>query len=109
VIAQCEIVILVDAVKSNTGPGAVHRQNYRPDGLVSKGVERASSHGVGVREVLALASALDRLPDLVVLWGIEVVSTEPGVEISALLRSKLPDLERQLIQDLEELSKELEV
>jgi hydrogenase maturation protease len=109
VIDQCEIVVLVDAVKGNASPGSIHRQIYQPEVLVSKGVERTSSHGVGVREILALASALDRLPDLVFLWGVEVVSTEPGTVMSAVLSSKLPDLERQLLQDLQELSEKLEV
>ena len=109
VMAQCEIVVLVDAVKGNASPGIIHKQVYRPGVLVSKGVERASSHGVGVREVLALASALDRLPDLVLLWGVEVVSTEPGTGMSAFLYGKLPELERQLLEDLQELSVKLEV
>jgi Ni,Fe-hydrogenase maturation factor len=60
------------------------------DLLAPRGTERASSHGLGVREALALASVLGRLPHQVILWGIEVVCTEPGEGLSPAVAAAVP-------------------
>lgn len=91
----CDILIIIDAVRSGAPPGTIHRQVWLPGLLESRGVERASSHGLGVREILALAGELDRLPEQVLLWGIEVVSTEPGQRLSPRVAAALDDVVEQ--------------
>lgn len=93
-------LIIIDAVQSGAPPGAIHRHVWLPDLIGSRGVERASSHGLGVREILALAAELNRLPDQVFLWGVEVVSTEPGHGLSPQVAAALPDIVEQLSQTL---------
>jgi hypothetical protein len=46
--------------------------------LAARGVQRASSHGFGVRELLEMAEVMGKLPARVELWGIEIASTEAG-------------------------------
>ena len=99
----CDILVLVDAVSSGAPPGAIHRQEWRPGLLDSRGVERASSHGLGVRELLDLAAKLNQLPNRVILWGIEAASTEPGPEISAAVAKAVPNLVDQLGQEVERI------
>ncbi|MCB9078107.1 MAG: hydrogenase maturation protease [Anaerolineaceae bacterium] len=93
-------LIIIDAVWSGAPPGVIHRQVWLPGLIESRGVERASSHGLGVREILALAAELSRLPDQVFLWGVEVVSTEPGRGLSPQVAAALPDLVEQFSQTL---------
>jgi hydrogenase maturation protease len=100
-----DVLIVVDAVVGNTPPGTVHRQIWQPGLLDSRGVERASSHGFGVREVLNLAEMLGQLPTQVILWGIEVASTEPGRNLSANVEAALPNIVDQLLNELQQLLK----
>lgn len=82
-IAGYTDLIVVDAVVSNSPPGTLHREIWEPGMLAPRGVQRASSHGFGVRELLEMAAVMGKLPDSVELWGIEIASTEPGQGLSA--------------------------
>lgn len=99
-MAGADQVIIIDAVRSGAPPGAIHRQVWLPGLIESRGVERASSHGLGVREILALAAELGRLPEQVYLWGVEIVSTEPGRGLSPSVAAALPDVIEQFSQTL---------
>ena len=94
----CNTLIIIDAVRSGSPIGTIHQQVWHPDCLESRGVERASSHGLGVREILALANELDQLPQEVLLWGIEIASTEPGLELSPSVAASLDEMVEQFNQ-----------
>lgn len=100
IMARCQLVIVIDAVRSNAPPGTLHRQIWRPGRLESRGVERASSHGLGLREILELARAMDRLPEQVIVWGIEIETTRPGQGLSLAVAASLPALVDCLCQEL---------
>lgn len=96
----CDILIIIDAVRSGAPPGTIHRQAWLPGLLQPRGLGRASSHGLGVHEMLALAGALNRLPRQVFLWGIEIVSTEPGQGLSPQVTAALDDIVESISQTL---------
>ncbi len=96
----CDRLIIVDAVVSGAEPGTVHRLEWRPDGLDSRAVERASSHGLGVREVLELAEALGRRPPRVELWGVEAANTAMGEGLSPQVAASIPEIVAQLYDEL---------
>jgi hydrogenase maturation protease len=100
---HCDILIVVDAVISGAPPGTIHRHLWSPDLLSSRGQERASSHGLGLREMLELAAKLEQLPAKVVLFGIEIKSTELGHGLSAEVAEALPQVVEQLRREIEQL------
>jgi hydrogenase maturation protease len=100
-IGDCERLIVVDAVRSGAPPGTLHRVAWAPGSVEDRGVARASSHGLGVREVLELAAAMDKLPARVELWGVEIVSTEPGQGLSPAVTAALPGLVERLLSALQ--------
>ena len=99
-LADYDALIVVDAVVSGAAPGTLHRQVWRPGIAASRGVERASSHGFGVRELLEMATALGKLPAQVALWGIEIVSTEVGEGVTPEVEKQIPAIEDKLWQKL---------
>jgi hydrogenase maturation protease len=99
-LENCDTAIIVDAVSSGAGPGTVHRRLWEPGTLDGRGVERTSSHGFGVRELLDLALALDQLPERVILWGIETGSREPGQGLSAEVAAVVPAVVKELWDEL---------
>ncbi len=101
-LADCDVLVIVDAVKSGAPPGTIHCQAWQPNVLSSRQVERSSSHGWGVREILGLAHTLECLPTKVILWGIEAAAVEPGAGLSPELVAALPDIVNRFDQILEE-------
>ena len=96
----CGLLIIVDAVSTGAVPGTLHRVEWRSGVAQDRGVERVSSHGLGVREVLDLAAALGRLPHRVELWGIEAGSTAPGANLSPAVAGTVPAVVELLVQAL---------
>jgi hydrogenase maturation protease len=94
------VVIIVDAVVSGASPGTLHRVEWHAGLLAAKGVERASSHGFGVRELLEMAAALGKLPARVILWGVEAASTAPEEGLSPGVAAALPSLVEELRREV---------
>lgn len=99
-VEGCDRLIVVDAMVSGAEPGALHRLAWRPGSLDARGVARASSHGLGVAEVIELAAALGRRPPRVELWGIEAASSAPGEGLSPPVAARAPEIVTQLYDEL---------
>ncbi len=74
--AGADRVIVVDAVRSGRPPGTVHHL-VDPTRL-PRGVRSASSHLVGLGELLGLADALGTLPHRLEFFGVEVARLDLG-------------------------------
>jgi len=74
-------VVVVDAARSGAPPGTIHRFEVRSHALPT-GVLGGSTHAIGVAEVVELARALDRLPDRLMVYGIEVGGLSHGGALS---------------------------
>ncbi len=96
------LAVLVDAVRSGGKPGTI----YRFDGshrLPAKFFHAASSHVLGLSEALELARALDRLPERIVVVGIEAGDVSHGELLTPAAAAALPrasDLVVQLTDSL---------
>jgi hydrogenase maturation protease len=81
-----DAAVLVDATRSGRPPGTVHEPAI--DELCE--ARPVSSHGMGVREALAMARALGRAPDRIAIIGIEAGSAT-GARPSPRVRSALEE------------------
>ncbi len=77
---DARLTVIVDAVVSGGVPGSVHRIDGKM-GFPSSW-RSASTHLIGVVEAIDLGSAVDMMPDELVVYGIEVGEVEPGVELA---------------------------
>ena len=84
-----DTLVIVDAVLGDGIPGTIHWLEWQSDSLADKQVQRASTHGFGVREWLQMGAALDMLPQRVWLFGIEVASVVPGERLSPPMKAAL--------------------
>ncbi len=82
----CEHVILIDATAPSGSPGQVRVWNAHADRL-PKEVFPCSTHALGVREAVELARVMNRLPQTLLIYGIEGKQFSPGAPLS-------PDVER---------------
>jgi hydrogenase maturation protease len=83
-----DVVVVVDAVRTGAPVGACHRWILRRGGWDAPlPPSRLSSHLVGVREAVELATVLDRLPPVLVVVGVEVSDLSVGSGMSAAVAS----------------------
>lgn len=94
------IAVVVDAVCTNgSRPGEVHRIEVT-DTSDLEPARAMSSHGMGPGEALELGRALDRLPDRLVILGIEGKTFSPGVGLSAEVERSIDDVVERVLDEV---------
>jgi hydrogenase maturation protease len=73
--------VVVDAVRTGAEPGSLHRFDASAQPLPAR-TGSASTHGLGLAEALELGRALGRLPQRVVVVGIEAGDEGQGAGLS---------------------------
>jgi len=81
--ADADVVVVIDAVRTGDPVGTCRRWSWR-EGVwdAAPPPSQVSSHLVGVREAIDLATALDRLPATLVVVGVEVAELGLGPGLS---------------------------
>jgi hydrogenase maturation protease len=100
-------VVIVDAVRSQGPPGTIHRLDASSTPLPAS-LRSASSHAVGVAQAIELARALGRLPERVIVYGIEGESFEAGAVVSEKVASALGALVSAVRQEALALARAVE-
>jgi hydrogenase maturation protease len=78
------LAVLVDAISSGRPAGTVHRTGWAAGAWEARPATSAhSSHALGVAEAVELGRALGRLPDRLLLLGVEAGSLDAGEGLTA--------------------------
>ncbi|MGB7982586.1 MAG: hydrogenase maturation protease [Candidatus Nanopelagicales bacterium] len=86
-----DLVVVVDAMRAGAPTGTVRvlAVGAGADGLPVR-TGPTGTHDLGLAGVIALAGALDRLPDRLRVVGVQAASFEPGARLSAAVTHALP-------------------
>ncbi len=100
-IADCDCLIVVDAVKNETSPGTL----MRFDGAEVPAFFRTklSPHQIALSDVLAALRLTGEHPVRVTVFGIEPETVEPGTEPSATVSAKEDALIDMIVDELRSL------
>jgi hydrogenase maturation protease len=91
-------VIVIDAVVTDSTPGAVHLWvAQRP---LHYGKASGSTHGLGVAEAIELARALDCLPQRLRIYGIEGRQFEIGSKVSPEVVRAVEEIVQRIMVEL---------
>lgn len=95
----CELHI-VDACHGNGSTGCLNRWDWAEFGdAVDSSLHTSGSHDFGVLSVLKLAERLGRIPDKVVIWGIQAKVFGPFESVSADLTEQLPGIVAEIARE----------
>jgi hydrogenase maturation protease len=97
-VDSADQLILVDAIKADGPPGTQVR--IEGEEVAPAVYERLSPHQIGVADLLAGASLLDRYPDRVVVIGVVPESIELGVERTPAVEASIPELVERVVEEL---------
>lgn len=92
-------VVLVDAVCSGAVVGTVHRLDAGTSALPAE-LFRYSSHSFGVAEAVELARALGRLPEKLLVYGIEGAGFDYRETLSEPVAGAVPGVGREILAEL---------
>jgi hydrogenase maturation protease len=95
---RADQVILVDAIRADGPPGTQVRIDG--DEVAPAVYERLSPHQIGVADLLAGASLIDRYPDRVVILGIVPESTDLGLGRTPAVERGIPTLVARVVEEL---------
>ena len=83
-----ELAVVIDAVRTGAAPGTLHRVSSQQ--LAEELPPAVSSHGTGLREAVALGRLLDRLPQRLLVIGVEVGAVSHGRELTPSVAAAVP-------------------
>ena len=86
---ELDLAVVVDGVANGASPGAIHVWAEPSDLPVPSSA--AGSHAMGIAEAVALGRALDRLPERLIVVGIEVDDTSTGHGLSAAVAAAVEE------------------
>ncbi|HVC19884.1 MAG TPA: hydrogenase maturation protease [Vicinamibacterales bacterium] len=88
---QAGAVILVDALQSGAEPGSIRRFEVSHRPLPGR-MFGPSTHAFGLFDAVELARALNQLPPVLIVYGIEGQSFAMGGGLSARIQAAVPEL-----------------
>jgi hydrogenase maturation protease len=88
-----EHVILIDAVLSGSAPGTIHRLELGKSILPAE-FFKFSTHLFSIPQAIYLSASLGKLPDKIVIFGIEGAAFETGGKISGEVESAINNIEK---------------
>jgi hydrogenase maturation protease len=99
-------VIVVDAVSSGSTQGTIHRFDTRTDRVPSN-TFYYSSHTFGLAEAIELSQILGRLPEQMIVYGIECKKFDDGEGISKELRKSVNIVIDYIKEDVRSFRKQI--
>jgi hydrogenase maturation protease len=93
------LAIVLDALHGDE-PGRIHRFEAGRDELPRRTWGSASTHALELADVIELARSLDRLPDRLVVLGIEGQRFETGTGLSAEVESAVEEAAELALAEL---------
>ncbi|MGI5240150.1 hydrogenase maturation protease [Dactylosporangium sp. CA-139066] len=100
---QRRLAVVVDALHTHRAPaGYVHRRlmSHRPLGPGGS----AGSHAMDLGDAVALARELDRLPDRMLLLGIEVADTGYGIGLTPAVASAVDRVVEHIVAAVRDIA-----
>ena len=91
--------VLVDAAHSGAPAGTAHRVDASSQAIPAALGSSSSTHAIGVAEAVELARVMDRLPERVILYGIEGASFDTGGELSAEVRAVIGEVADAVLEE----------
>ncbi|UCE23443.1 MAG: hydrogenase maturation protease [Candidatus Zixiibacteriota bacterium] len=92
-------VIVVDAVRSESAPGTIHRIDAVNEELPDAWFH-SSTHTVSLPEAIGLAGTLGLMPTNLTIYGIEGENFEPGVSLSPAVKQAAEHLIARILDEV---------
>ena len=93
------LAVVVDAMRSSVPPGSIERVELGTPGF-SRRAGGFSTHGLSLPDTVALGKALQKMPEVLILYGVEAESVEFGRSLSPSVAKAVPEAASLILHDL---------
>ncbi len=100
-ISDAEQIIIVDAVTTGRSAGTIVRLDNEDIPTFFR--TKVSPHQVGLADVLAAATLTGSMPRKLVLFGVEPLQIDLGMELSEPVAEQIPRLIHLIVEELKEM------
>jgi len=97
-VEDADRLLVIDALKIDAEPGAIAR--LEGDEVPAFLSVKISPHQMGLADLLAVARLRDRLPEQLVLWGVQPAVMRPGLELSSPVAAQVEVLVEKVVAEL---------
>lgn len=101
--AEAELVVVVDAMRSDRPAGNVLTLDVTDTPLPTEGWARGGTHALGLAAAIELSRALGRLPKRLVVVGVEAGDMTTGFELSAQVRDAVQSAADAVLRVLDDM------
>lgn len=105
-VEDTDYLIIIDAINGGKEPGTII--TIKNDEIPNYFGIKMSIHQVGFQEVLFAARIRERLPEQMIMFGIQPASLELGIELTSTVKNKLSELACVICDQVEKWSEEIE-
>ena len=99
--SDAALAVVIDAVGPGEAPGRVQRFELRDDnGEVPDRAHRGSSHALGIGDAVALGRALGRMPERLVVIGIEGADFGDGTRLTPAVADAIEGAGRSVLAEV---------
>ncbi len=98
-----DCIVIVDATRSGSPPGTIHRLDAVAEEIPST-FFNYSTHAFSVAEAIEVARRIKRLPQAMLLFGIEGMNFDAGLELSPPVERVLPSVVAEISAYIEAYS-----
>lgn len=98
-LESVDLLIVLDAIRANRAPGSLIRLAGAEVPVFFR--TKLSPHQIGLSDVLASLELLGRAPREVVVLGVEPLTLETGMQLSAPVAARLPELVEATVRELD--------
>jgi hydrogenase maturation protease len=97
-LSNLDFLIVLDVVKTGAAPGTVVKIAGKEIPVFFR--RKLSPHQIGLPDVLASLELLDTMPKEIIVLGVEPISLELGMEMTATIAAKVPELVDMAVAEL---------
>ncbi|HYA14978.1 MAG TPA: HyaD/HybD family hydrogenase maturation endopeptidase [Syntrophales bacterium] len=97
-VCSCDNLLVIDVIKANDEPGSIYR--FTKEEIDEQELQPTSAHEVSFQDVLCKAELIEELPDVIFLCVVPYEYKDMGLELTTLMRKKIPEVEKLLLQEL---------
>ncbi|MEI6600430.1 MAG: HyaD/HybD family hydrogenase maturation endopeptidase [Comamonadaceae bacterium] len=97
-LSDLDFLIVIDVVKTGAAPGTVVKIAGQEIPVFFR--RKLSPHQIGLPDVLASLELLDAMPKEIIVLGVEPISLELGMEMTATIAVKVPELVDMAVAEL---------
>lgn len=97
-LSDLDFLIVVDVVKTGAAPGTVVKIDGADIPVFFRG--KLSPHQIALPDVLASLELLGTMPSEIIVLGVEPISLELGMEMTATVAERIPQLVAMVVEEL---------